>query len=436
MMNFSQALKGQLSTPAAIMAIQSQAETELGRYLSKEEESILFSNTSPNILLGQMQKYGYGFLKFQLFLKGRPGASCQVSPSPIPRDGNCLIHAISDSILNNDALKHNGNDQLNETWSNLLHDLKFFEDIDDHTMFLRSKWVMGAAEWMSGGNGSKQNDKEIFAYSDKEWNYIWSTMMEDGAWAVPSVKDDFGHTLKENHAPEMLIKYIAHDLKIHIVIFDLVLGQAQFCSANHVKDDNALFDSPILLYCTGGHFQSVFPENHEYFINYARELEERNNHTSTSTKQEDKSSFTPQRLMSKPPNRTHNEPEQKKTSFKQQGTSSTTFPKPDGKFQSVSPSTKRSAQGKPKKAKYSKTEEEIIKISNKYQCLSSEDTADSEGESSSLRKGNTNDKFKTLVDKREYERERKKAYRAAKSEADKARCRAEDTANRKIAREI
>ena len=261
-MNFSQAVRGKMSTSVAISAIQSQAETELGRQLTKEEETFLFTNCdNPISLLGMIQKYGYGYLKFQLFLKDRPESSCQVSPQQVPRDGNCLIHAITDSILNNDALKHNGKDQLNETWSNLLQDLKLFDDIDDHTMFLRTKWVMGAAEWMSGGKGSKQNDKEIFDYSDEEWNYIWSTMMEDRAWAVPSVKDDFGHTLKENHAPEILIKYIAHELHCHIVIFDLLLGQVQFCSANHVKDNNALFDSPILLYCTGGHFQSVFPKN-------------------------------------------------------------------------------------------------------------------------------------------------------------------------------
>ena len=38
-MNFSQAVRGQLTTSGAINAIQSQAETELGRNLSREEES-------------------------------------------------------------------------------------------------------------------------------------------------------------------------------------------------------------------------------------------------------------------------------------------------------------------------------------------------------------------------------------------------------------
>ena len=146
MMNFSQAVKGQLTRPGAVRAIQSQAETELGRKLTKEEESLLFSKSHPNIFLGQIQKYGYGFLKFQLFLSQRPELSCEVSPTQTPRDGNCLIEAIADSVLNNDALKHNGAEQLCETWSNLLHQLKFYEETDDHTMFLRTRWALGAAE--------------------------------------------------------------------------------------------------------------------------------------------------------------------------------------------------------------------------------------------------------------------------------------------------
>jgi hypothetical protein len=41
-MNFSKAVKGHPTKSFAIKAIQSQAETELGRKLTKEEESILF----------------------------------------------------------------------------------------------------------------------------------------------------------------------------------------------------------------------------------------------------------------------------------------------------------------------------------------------------------------------------------------------------------
>jgi hypothetical protein len=55
-MNFSRAVKGHLTRPGAIRAIQSQAETELGRMLSKDEESFLFTNTPPIILRAQIEK--------------------------------------------------------------------------------------------------------------------------------------------------------------------------------------------------------------------------------------------------------------------------------------------------------------------------------------------------------------------------------------------
>ena len=55
-MNYSQALRGKKKLPDATTAIQSQAETELSRRLSKEEETLLFSQSSPNVLLRQIQK--------------------------------------------------------------------------------------------------------------------------------------------------------------------------------------------------------------------------------------------------------------------------------------------------------------------------------------------------------------------------------------------
>ena len=55
-MNFSQAVRGQLKPSQAIIAINSQAETELRRSLSKEEEAFLFTNFPPNILLEKIQK--------------------------------------------------------------------------------------------------------------------------------------------------------------------------------------------------------------------------------------------------------------------------------------------------------------------------------------------------------------------------------------------
>ena len=181
-----------------------------------------------------------------------------------------------DGILNNDALKNNKGDQLNSTWTQLLRDLQCFEDVEDHINMMRRKWVIGASDWMAGNNGSKQNQKEVLDYTDVEWEYIWSTMMEDGAWAVPSLKDTSGNWLKDNCAPEMMIQYIAHDLRCHIVVFDLLLNTVQFISANHLKDDNVVFDSPLLIYSTGGHFQSVFPKSQEFFIQYANNLEELN----------------------------------------------------------------------------------------------------------------------------------------------------------------
>ena len=116
----------------------------------------------------------------------------------------------------------------------------------------------------------------MFGYTDDEWEFIWMTMLADGAWAVPSITDNEGNITKDNCAPEILIKYIAHDLRCHIIVFDLNLNRVQFLSGNHVKDNNVVFESPLVLYATGEHFQSVFQTDHEYFINYARELEAAN----------------------------------------------------------------------------------------------------------------------------------------------------------------
>ena len=187
-----------------------------------------------------------------------------------------ILSAISDGILHNDALKQNGDETKNETWNRLLQDLKFFPGEDDHIMYLRRRFVLGASEFMCGANGSKQNDKDLFEFTDDEWEYIWVTMLEDGAWAVPSIKDKDGKTVKANWAPEILIKFIVHEVKCHIIVFDLLLNTVQFISGNHIRSDNVVFASPLLIYATGGHFQSVFQTDHEYFINYARELDAEN----------------------------------------------------------------------------------------------------------------------------------------------------------------
>ena len=84
--------------------------------------------------------------------------------------------------------------------------------------------------------------------TDDEWDYIWSTMIENGAWAVPSIKDETGAVIKENYAPEIMIKFIAHELKCNIIVFDLQLDRIQFISGNHIMSNNVIFDSPLLLY--------------------------------------------------------------------------------------------------------------------------------------------------------------------------------------------
>ena len=148
-------------------------------------------------------------------------------------------------------------------------------------MYLRRRFVLGAAGWMAGGNGSLQNDKILFDYTDEEWEFIWMTMLEDGAWAVPGIKDTEGNVIKENNAPEILIKFIAHELKSNIIVFDLQLNIVQFISGNLLKSDNVVFDSPLMLYATGSHFQSVVQEDHEFFISYVQSLEA-DNHAATS----------------------------------------------------------------------------------------------------------------------------------------------------------
>ena len=235
---------------------------------------------------------------------------------------------------------------------------------------------------MSGGHGSKQNDKEIFGYSDEEWKFIWTTMMKDGAWAVPSVTDNLGNTIKDNNAPEIFIKYIAHDLKCHIIIFDLLLGQVQFCSANHLKDNNASFDSPILLYCTGGHFQSVLPKDQEYFINYAKELEERNTGIPTSSNKEAEvrsekeipNSFNSNKTVSDPPPYPNAVSDYEETGFTEEHNPNR-FKKPATEPEEFSPSTKCSVHSQTNKKRKPPTQKEDpgIKISNRYQHLSSED---------------------------------------------------------------
>ena len=96
----------------------------------------------------------------------------------------CIISAILDCVLYDDALKHNGDDDLNQTWIQLMQDLKVWEEIDDHMMILRRRWVQGSAEWLAGKYESKENDKLVLGYSDYEWEFVWTTMVQDGALKI------------------------------------------------------------------------------------------------------------------------------------------------------------------------------------------------------------------------------------------------------------
>ena len=314
-------------------------------------------------------------------------------------------------------------------------------------MFLRTRWAMGAAEWMSGRHDSKQNDKEILGYSDKEWNFIWDTMLEDGAWAVPDIKDSLGNTIKGNHAPEMFIKYIAHDLQCHIIVFDLLLGQVQFCSANHVKDENVSFDSPILLYSTGGHFQSVLPKDQEYFINHAKELEERNIGIPTSSNLEAEvrsekkipNSFNSKKTVSDPPPYPHRVADYEETGHREEYNPNK-FVKPATEPEAFSPSIKRSVLKKRKPP--TPKGEPLIEISNRYQHLSSEDENEPTENSKHLKKRKSDlnvEKSSKDMDgivngERDKEGARKKASREEKSQEEKDRIKERDKIRKRAAR--
>ena len=217
-----------------------------------------------------ISQYGFGSLKFLHFLVKKPHLSCNFSTNATPRDGNCLFHAILDGILNNEAFRHT-KDGTN-SWVELLEKLNIYKE-ENAVQSLRFHLVAGASNWLAGKYNSKLNDQLLHGYSDEEWTYIWSTLLEDGAWAVPPIRDKSGNYLKENFAPELLLKFIAHDLQCNILILDLYNNTIEFCSGNQLLDNNVKFDSPLILYATGSHFQSVFPINHEYFIQYSLELE-------------------------------------------------------------------------------------------------------------------------------------------------------------------
>ena len=55
-MNFARAVKGRLTRSNIFEAIQSQAETELGRMITKEEQNLIFAKDPPSVVLDQIQK--------------------------------------------------------------------------------------------------------------------------------------------------------------------------------------------------------------------------------------------------------------------------------------------------------------------------------------------------------------------------------------------
>ena len=65
----------------------------------------------------------------------------------------------------------------------------------EYIQYLRSRFVFGASSWLAGENGSAENDKLTLGYTDEQWAFIWSTMAEDGAWAVPNITDGSGNAL-------------------------------------------------------------------------------------------------------------------------------------------------------------------------------------------------------------------------------------------------
>ena len=42
-----------------------------------------------------------------------------------------IVLAISDGILNNDAFKHNDNEERNDSWNNLIKEYKYFDTVSD-----------------------------------------------------------------------------------------------------------------------------------------------------------------------------------------------------------------------------------------------------------------------------------------------------------------
>ena len=106
-MNYSRATKHFKTRSQAIDEVVSQSIFELGRPLSKAEETSLFEKFSPQLVADRIHavmiftfhifcitlfQYGYGTIKFLMLICGQSALKCDVSPSVTPKDGNCLLH--------------------------------------------------------------------------------------------------------------------------------------------------------------------------------------------------------------------------------------------------------------------------------------------------------------------------------------------------------
>ena len=97
--------------------------------------------------------------------------------------------AIIDGVLYNEAFRHITREDNVESWTQLLKEFKFFGEMSppDHVRYLRKRFVSGASQWLSGMHGSNVNDKINLGYTDQQWTTIWNLLLDDGAWALPSL---------------------------------------------------------------------------------------------------------------------------------------------------------------------------------------------------------------------------------------------------------
>ena len=128
-----------------------------------------------------------------------------------------------------------------------------------------------------------------------------------------------------------------------------------------------MFDSPLLLYTTGSHFQAVFQHNHEYFISYALLLEDQQNFPS-----ENSNSFSDYM------NPTVNLPEEPRKVIRKEHQSKQSKINISVKSASLIKEKDMSKQsGKQRKDSISKVQNQppkqsLIKLANKFECLATE----------------------------------------------------------------